>query len=731
MSSKHRAQSVRLHVVRLEDRCVPANIVVNIAGEDPNPGHGMISLRDAIAIANNNNQPDTIIFAPGITTVSITNAVPLTLTEAGQANVTTIDGGGVVTLQRSVTAGAVLTVGQRAFTALSGLTITGGTASGLVVLNFANASLDHVTVRGNSTTGGGGGIDNVLGTVQLTSSTVSGNTAGGDGGGISSGGALILGNSTIANNSAGGAGGGVAAVAVPVLTPPIDPATPLRLFLAFNSTISGNTANTGGGILVSNNKTTLTNVTVTNNRAVSVQTSPGAGGGVYIVLNDASVGSVPVVIVANTIVSGNFRGSTGTTADDLGGPGKLSAGSAANFIGGNAKLVPTAAGGGLTVYVPQPGSPVIDAGSNALAVDQNGNPLPTDQIGQPRISGPAVDIGAIEFQQSLPTNPDQLIVAGSGAGGSPRVNVFDTQGRLLFSFLAFSPAFTGGVRVAVGDVNGDSTPDIIVGAGPGGGPQVKVFDGTKLGRTQADGQLAPAAVLASFFAYPAAFTGGVNVAAGDVNDDGKADIITGAGAGGGPHVKIFNGANFGVMASFFAYASSFTGGVSVAAGDITADGHADVITGAGPGGGPQVKAFDGASLAAGGSTAAAAVANPLKNFYAFAAAFNGGVTVAAGDLNGDSKADIIAGAGRGGGPQVKAFDGSTLNTLANFYAYSSTFTGGVTVGTALFGGGTTLDIITGPGPGGPPSVRAFSGTGSPLGSFVAFDPTFFGGVFVG
>ena len=60
--------------------------------------------------------------------------------------------------------------------------------------------------------------------------------------------------------------------------------------------------------------------------------------------------------------------------------------------------------------------------------------------------------------------------------------------------------------------------------------------------------------------------------------DGMADIITGAGAGGGPHVRVFNGATTGttggipvpsdVLEQFFAYNPNFTGGVRVATGDV-------------------------------------------------------------------------------------------------------------------------------------------------------------------
>ena len=176
-------------------------------------------------------------------------------------------------------------------------------------------------------------------------------------------------------------------------------------------------------------------------------------------------------------------------------------------------------------------------------------------------------------------------------------------GAIKFDFLAYSADFRGGVRVAVGDVNGDGTDDIITGAGPGGGPHVKVFSGVD------------ASTLFSFFAYDAKFSGGVFVAAGDVNGDGKADIITGAGAGGGPHVKAYSGADLSTLADFFAYDTLFAGGVRVAAADVNGDGKDDIITGAGRGGGPQVKAFDGTSPAL------------LDSFFAFDPNFRGGVYV--------------------------------------------------------------------------------------------------------
>src|SRR5207253_1004299 len=98
--------------------------------------------------------------------------------------------------------------------------------------------------------------------------------------------------------------------------------------------------------------------------------------------------------------------------------------------------------------------------------------------------------------------------------------------------------------------------------------------------------------LAEFFAFDPAFTGGVYVAAGDVNNDGFADIIVGADGGGGPNVVVHSGKDGALLLSFFPFDPRFTGGVRVAAGDVDGDGRAEVVCGAGPGGGPEVAVVD-------------------------------------------------------------------------------------------------------------------------------------------
>lgn len=316
------------------------------------------------------------------------------------------------------------------------------------------------------------------------------------------------------------------------------------------------------------------------------------------------------------------------------------------------------------------------------------------------------------FYGVVVSQPERLFAVGAGPGGSPSVKLYGPDGSVRYEFLAYSGAFAGGVRVAVGDLTGDGVDDLVTGAGPGGGPHVKVFDGVTKDE------------IASFYAYDARFAGGVYVAIGDIDGDGVADIITGAGAGGGPHVRVFSGTDFRVLWSFFAYDAGFTGGLRVAAGDIDGDGRSDLVTAAGAGGGPHVRVFSGRT---GGQ-----LNSPLGSFYAYDAGFASGVYVAAADLNGDGWADVITGPGSGGGPHTRAFSGKDGTELVGYYAYDAGFTGGVRVAARDLNGNGRAEIITGAGLGGGPHVRVFRDGGPEewFGLF-AFDPVFLGGVEVG
>jgi autotransporter-associated beta strand protein len=315
--------------------------------------------------------------------------------------------------------------------------------------------------------------------------------------------------------------------------------------------------------------------------------------------------------------------------------------------------------------------------------------------------------------------PAPAYAVGAGPGGAPVVNVYSADGELVRSFFAYANGFRGGVRVATADVTGDGVPDIITGAGPGGGPHVRVFDGVTF------------AVVREFMAYDPAFAGGVFVAGSQINFDGHADIITGAGAGGGPHVKVFDGATGATLSSFYAYDPRFAGGVSVAGADSYSSLHAgratgSVITGPGPGGGPDVRVFDGTTGAL------------TLEFLAYDPAFRGGVNVACrGPLNaqqpGITAGAIVTAPASFGGPDVRLF-GPTGHQIGGFLAYDPRFLGGVTVGVQQIDADGSVTLETGAGPGGGPHVKTWqvaNGVATLQQSFFALAPAFLGGVFVG
>jgi len=234
----------------------------------------------------------------------------------------------------------------------------------------------------------------------------------------------------------------------------------------------------------------------------------------------------------------------------------------------------------------------------------------------------------------------QDIVVAAGPNGPPHVKVFSgADGSLIASFYAYGVGFTGGVDVAVADLNGDGYAEIITGSGPGAGPHIKVFDGFDFTQT------------ASYYAFDATFLGGIRVAVGDTNGDGTPDLIVGAQAGAEPRVTVFDGKTNAVLQNFFAFDPAFTGGVYVACGDINGDGFADVIIGAGTGDLPNVKVIDGRN----GVELASFLANAGSVDVVGSVPFEGGVRVATVDFDGDGIDEILTAKGPGTFPILRFY----------------------------------------------------------------------------
>lgn len=291
---------------------------------------------------------------------------------------------------------------------------------------------------------------------------------------------------------------------------------------------------------------------------------------------------------------------------------------------------------------------------------------------------------------------ERFALGSSGLNQPARLVRFVTDGSLVADLSVVAfPGFGGEVRVASGDVTGDGVTDLVAAAGPGGGPHVKVYDGVSGG------------LVRSFFAYDSGFRGGVSVAVADINRDGAADIITGAGPGGGPHVRVLDGRTLNEVWSFFAYAPGFAGGVSVAGGDMNFDGYAEIATGAGPGGGPHVRVFDGFNL------------NVLQSYFPLDSGGTGtGVNVAMGDVNNDGRADLtasLAAPRTTGSPfSLVAIGNTSTPTAVVVFTQNPTvpsqftrpldpfggvYNGGIRVGSADVDGDTREDALFATGPG--------------------------------
>lgn len=254
------------------------------------------------------------------------------------------------------------------------------------------------------------------------------------------------------------------------------------------------------------------------------------------------------------------------------------------------------------------------------------------------------------------------LVAVTGPGTPIRLAVLDgrnTAAFLVAPFDPFSGDFLGGGFVAAADIVVDGRAEFVVTPDRGGGPRVSIFSLLANGQIQTK---------ANFFGIDDPnFRGGARPAVGDVDADGKPDLLVAAGFGGGPRVALFSGDTLfttldKLVGDFFAFpedAATLRNGIFAALGDISGDGYADLIFGGGPGGAPRVYILSGQALM---DSSPALFTQPIANFFvAGNAEDRGGVRVAVKNSDGDAKADLAVGSGEGSVSRVRIYRGTNFS----------------------------------------------------------------------
>jgi hypothetical protein len=351
---------------------------------------------------------------------------------------------------------------------------------------------------------------------------------------------------------------------------------------------------------------------------------------------------------------------------------------------------------------------------------------------------------AADTVSPTPVVPAKRFAVGSGAGAVATVNVYDAKTNDVISTMTpFGPTYTGGVRVATADFTGDGIDDLAVATATGAA-RVMAFDG------------ATGATIADFTPFAATGTGGAFVSTGDVNGDGRADLVVGSGVGRAPEVRVFAGQSLGTappavvanasakvatpalvtaptpIHTFTPVGATAAYGVRVAAGDLNGDGKAEVVSASGNSVYSHQLSHvnDRFAPTRRGAVLKTVVASKQATFPF--AADTQGVFVAVGDFSGTGRNDIAAGFVANGRARVRVVNGTDMKTMVmDAYSFNPGADGGVVVAMRDVTGDGKAEVFAASGLG-QPVVRVLGGgVGGLTRSFSAFPANYQGGVYIG
>ncbi len=301
----------------------------------------------------------------------------------------------------------------------------------------------------------------------------------------------------------------------------------------------------------------------------------------------------------------------------------------------------------------------------------------------PSPAGATTATGTVPCQSNTTQQCQVFTVSPAGTDDIASIKIYEGNGALRKVLQPYGP-FKGEVLVRRGDVDGDGDVELVTAVSKGGSAHIRIWSLT-------------GAYEAQFFAFDKKFRGGVNVALGDFNGDGDAEIAVAPRKSGGPQVRVFDydsaTGQYSLVSQFFADTQTLRSGLMLEAGDLDADGDDELVTSplVGPG---TVHGFawDGASF------------TELFAVQPFGDTYQGGYKVRVGDVTGGSEAEVIVSPRVDANPEIKVYgwQSEALALLTSFLAYGddTQSTETVTTGLALrlgnIAGSEQLEIITAP-----------------------------------
>jgi uncharacterized repeat protein (TIGR01451 family) len=394
----------------------------------------------------------------------------------------------------------------------------------------------------------------------------------------------------------------------------------------------------------------------------------------YITKTNPTGTYIPGGTTIYTITVGNLGPSnvTGATVEDI-FPGLISSATWTVAYTGGASGDPGPGSGNINTVVTIPvGGTVVYTVTATIRSSASGALINTATVAPPTGTTDPVLANNTATDTTVPRAVRNALVSGTddGCGTAPLVRIIDqVTGNVLFQFLAYEPNFRGGVRVATADLNGDGLDEIVTAPGRGRVGEVRVW--TQLG-----------VLLGSYTTFPfgTGFRGGVEVATGDVNGDGRDDIVTGMSTGG-TTVSVFlvNPTALDPVQNipsrtWAGFPGTYTGGVTIAVGDFGTFNKNGVKTSSNPDTKSEVVVGTNSGIVA--QVNIYSLINSPKvvgSFRPIATGYTGGVTLSTGRYDADEIPDIIVGAGLRGSSIVEIYSGTTFTRQARMTAFSTFF----------------------------------------------------------